>query len=445
MWKDKIHVFGKLLGLAGPIYAGLLAQNFIGIADTAMLGRYGALEQQAGGYGSLCILVVYVVGFGFALGLQIRMGQAFGAGMPQKAQAYFRQGLRMFFLYAVLWFWFFAFASYPILFAITQNEGLARATSEYLLWRSPGILCSLPSLGFYALAVSSADSKPVGLAYILGALLNVGLDYLLIFGLGRFPEMGIRGAGLASAVADFGVLALYVLYFVKLQKQHKGLFKGGFAGNLMPLVKTASPLVLQNALSMASWFAFFTLIERTGALNFQLSIILRSIYGLFMIGGIALGAACNSLVSQAVGAGNWSKIPGIMFKGSLLAFLFSVGTGWLMPVFSSEITGIFTPSDPLIQMSTPSLWVIYFGLIGFSMGQIWFNGLSGTGKTLRALWAEGICLVLYVGYTAYAVMQSGAPKSEIIWRAEWIYGFGLLFFSFAFLRYLLKKNETLSH
>lgn len=445
MWRGSLKAFGTLLGLAGPIYAGLLAQNIIGIADTAMLGSYGALEQQAGGYGALCILVVYVVGFGFALGLQIRMGQAFGAGKPQKALKYFRQGIRMFVLYAALWFWLFAFASYPILYALTNNAALAQATSEYLLWRSPGVMCSLPSLSFYALAVSSGDSKPVGIAYILGALLNVALDYLLIFGVGLFPELGIRGAGLASAMADFGVLALYVLYFAKFTKKYPGLFKGGYAGNLKPLVATASPLVLQNALSMASWFAFFTLIERTGALNFQLSIILRSIYGLFMIGGIALGAACNSLVSQEVGAGNWSKIPGILWKGSLLALLFSAGTGWLMPVFSTAITGLFTPSDALIRMSTPSLWVIYLGLIGFSIGQIWFNGLSGTGKTVRALWAEGICLVLYVGYTALLVTFSESPRSEVIWIAEWIYGFGLLLCSFVFLQYLLKKNETLSH
>lgn len=441
MWKNKFQAFGTLLALAGPIYAGLLAQNIIGIADTAMLGSYGALEQQAGGYGALCILVVYVVGFGFALGLQIRMGQAFGAAKPQKALEYFRQGMRLLALYAALWFCFFAFASYPILYALTNNAALARATSEYLLWRSPGVLCSLPSLGFYALAVSSNDSKPVGLAYVLGALLNVSLDYFLIFGVGVFSELGIRGAGLASAIADFGVLALYVLYFVQINKKHKGLFKGRYDGNLTPLFTTAAPLVLQNALSMASWFAFFTLIERTGALNFQLSIILRSIYGVFMIGGIALGAACNSLVSQAVGAGNWSKIPGILKKGSLLALFLSVGTGWLMPVFSTAITGLFTPSDALIRMSTPSLWVIYLGLIGFSIGQIWFNGLSGTGKTIRALWAEGICLVLYVGYTALLVVFSDSPKSEVIWIAEWIYGFGLLLCSFVFLHYLLKRRN----
>jgi Na+-driven multidrug efflux pump len=65
--------------LAFPIFAGLLSNTLVGVADTAFMGQIGALEQSAAGYGSLFYLVAFIVAYGFSIGLQIQIAQAFGA------------------------------------------------------------------------------------------------------------------------------------------------------------------------------------------------------------------------------------------------------------------------------------------------------------------------------------------------------------------------------
>ncbi len=121
------------------------------------------------------------------------------------------------------------------------------------------------------------------------AVVNIILDYALIFGnWGGFPpEMGIKGAAIASVIAEAAAMA-YLIINTQLRKhplnfnlyQFKAWDKALFVRNYR---LAAPPIMLQNFLSLGVWFVFFLFVEKLGEQALAISNIIRSIYIVLMI------------------------------------------------------------------------------------------------------------------------------------------------------------------
>lgn len=204
-WRDELV---ETVRLAAPIVLTQLAWVAMLITDTAMIGRLGA-EPLAGASLSLMIFfLVYVFCFGIITATAALAAQAFGARKPRTVRRVIRQGLWVTILLTVPSLFLLGFTE-TVLAALGQPVETLTHADAYM---STLKFCLLSSVAFGVLRnFVAALNRPVVALWIMiaGAVVNVFLDYALIFGNFGFPRLELVGAGIAtSAVNAFMFLGL---------------------------------------------------------------------------------------------------------------------------------------------------------------------------------------------------------------------------------------------
>jgi putative MATE family efflux protein len=433
-----------LFKLGLPMLGGLLANTMVGVADTAFMGQVGQGPQSAAGYGALFYLVLYVIGMGFALGLQIRTAFWVGAEQTTKVGPLVMSaglGLVGFGLLAGIGC---ILGSHALFSTLNADAILAGQTADYLSIRGYFLPVTMANLTCMALFVGTGKTQWVGMANFTGAGLNFVLDYLLIFGRLHFPEMGLEGAALASGISELGVLAVYLtgglLHFRATEHfKVRPLFQGAA---LQETLNVGLPLIIQNITSILAWFVFFTFIERTGPDNFNVSIVIRSVYAVFMMVGIAFGAVANAQTSTLLGAHAPMEILPMVKRTSWVSLGIILPAVVFLGIFQTQIFSLFSTDDALAIKAEAPMYVVMVAMVCFAVSHVWFNAISGTGKTWLALGIESSCIFLYLAL-AYWVTKPEAPFSLAgIWSTEVLYTSVIGLLSALALYRLLNKWKT---
>ena len=198
-----------VLGL--PLVGSLLARILIGVTDTLMLGRYSTEALAAGALGSSVFFTMFILAAGFAIAAMGAAADAVGRGDERTVRRTARMGLWLSLgaglaAMPVLWF------SEPILLMARQVPGTASDAQDYLRVAMLGLVPALLGTTLQSHLSALERTRIVLWATVLSALLNIALNWLLIFGNAGAPELGIEGAAWASVfshAAGTGVLALY--------------------------------------------------------------------------------------------------------------------------------------------------------------------------------------------------------------------------------------------
>nr|NQU89178.1 MATE family efflux transporter [Bacteroidota bacterium] len=300
-----------------------------------------------------------------------------------------------------------------------------------------GILFALTNVAFRAFFVGITRTRLLGYSAAIMAVVNVGLDYLLIFGNFGFPEMGIGGAALASVIAE-AVSALFFIIATLTNRENRKycIFKlPKFNWEIITKTWNISVFImLQNFVSIAAWFLFFIVIEQTGEHPLAISNIVRSIYMLLMIHIWSFSSSVNTLVSNAIGEGNTSHVMHIINKVNKLSIVITVLVLAIALCIPDLLIRIYTENESLIRDARPVLFVVIGALIPLSLAINWFSGVSGTANTKMALLIETATIVFYLSFVFIVaiVMKASLP---VIWTSEFVYTIVLGLFSYLYLKF----------
>lgn len=342
------HIRAHLtLGL--PLIGSHVAQMAIGVTDTVMLGWYDVEALAALVLANTAYMALFLFGSGFAFAVMPLVSSAAEQGDETRVRRVTRMGLWISVGFAlavlpVLWF------SAPILRAMGQDPALAAGAQEYLRIMGWGVI---PALAVMVLKsyLSALERTSVQLIVVLGAALaNVAVNYALIFGNFGFPELGIRGAAVASLLVQaISVMALGA-YAVRQFPTHK-LFQRVWRPDWEALREVA----------VMGWHVGLTMLAEVGL--FTLASILVGILGTVALAahGIALQLASISFMvplglsnaatvraGRAFGRGDAEGLR----AGARAAF--SLGVGWavlaavlfaLLPEFLVSL--YIDPDEPL--------------------------------------------------------------------------------------------------
>ncbi len=184
---------------------------------------------------------------------------------------------------------------------------------------------------------------------------------------------------------------------------------------------------------MSTFFLFFVAVERIGQSELAMANIVRSVYIVLFIPINSLATTTNSFVSNTIGAGYKEQVlPTISRIARLclgIEFLFVL----VVCIFPSAILSIYTNDADLIRNSIPSLYVISLAILLSALGNVAFNGVSGTGNTRTALVLELITLAFYCLYI-YVVAIELKLSLAMCFTAEIVYMGVLLVLSVWYLR-----------
>ena len=417
--------YRQIWAISAPIMLGSAVQNIIALSDGVFLYHYNEDDFAAIGIAGVFYLVVAAIGFGFSKGGQIMIARRMGEGKSEEVGRTFYALIYFEIALALLLFLFIQFGC-PYLFKqIVNSEVLYTQSLAYLNYRSYGVFFSYVGVAIVALYTGIARPFFIVIDTVILAIVNIILNYALIYGYFGLPEMGISGAGLASTIAEviaFIIFFIYILFDKKartyrlftLPKVDVELIKSQF--NL------GAPIVAQAVVGLGSWFIFFIIVENLGTRQLAITNLVRNVYLVLSIPAWGFATGINTLVSHFIGKGRRRAVLPLIWKtaklclGTTLILTLPIclyPSFFLYPLFGSE-------EMTLIEEAQPIFYVLIGILTLFSVGTIYFNGMAGTGATFYGLGMQLICALAYLTYI-YIVVEWTDLGLAWAWGAEGLY------------------------
>ncbi len=372
------------LALAFPIVAGLVGQMLMGLADTLMVGHVGTIPLAACGFANTLLSVPLVFGFGVLAGVSVKASHAFGAGKPHLAGESLRGGLAISLVMGLL----VALTAHALLRSLPifgQPAEVNSSAGNYLLlcaWSMPAVFATGSTKNF-----CEALARPWPPFWIMlgGVLLNVLLNWILIYGNLGAPAMGLDGAGLATLLSRIATMIAMFLYPALAQSLRSAWPVDWTTPGLLPEIQRLLGIGIHSgglSLCEVTGFSFGSLMMGwLGVTELAAhQIALTCAATTFMV-PLGIGQAVSVRVGQARGAGRFAEIRAIV-HGTLgmtlgIAVLFAA----VYLTLGSWIAGWFT-EDPAVRALTAQLLVLAGVFQVFDGIQIASSGaLRGFGDT----------------------------------------------------------------
>lgn len=427
--------------IAIPIMLGNLAQTIINFTDTAFLGHLGVIALGASMLAGLFYFVFTTIAAGFAIGIQIIIARRFGEGNNGRIGVIFEHGSLFVLILGTILFSIIYFFSDVLLAWIIDSPNIYETSLDYIKYRQFGIIFVCFNFLYRGLYVGISNTKVITYSTVIMAIVNIILDYCLIFGKLGFPEMGIGGAALASLCAEISAFIFFTLYsYITLKNKDFGMFKiHKLESELMGrILRVATPTMIQKLFSFGVWFVFFIMIEKMGETATGISSIVRSIYMILITPAFAFATTTNTLVSRTIGAGHPEQVFSTITKIMKNCILCTLPIIIILAIIPIQIVSIYTDDLNLAQMVVPSIYIICIGAIFQAFGNGYFEAVSGTGNTSAALYLETSVLIIYLIFVA--IMTKTTTEVQWVWTAEILYGSILAFICIIYMKFA-KWNE----
>ena len=410
---DKKYSYGRIWKIAYPILISLVMEQLIGMTDTAFLGRVGEIEIGASALAGVYYMVIFMLGLGFSIGVQIIIGRRNGEGSYRLAGEAFWQGLYFLLGLAVLITAASEWLSPKIMGLIISSDNIFAASLSYVRWRVMGLIFGFSTAMFRAFYIGTTQTKTLSINSLVMLISNVLFNWVLIFGKFGFPALGIAGAAIGSTLAELVSLIFFIIYTSRHCDTKKfGLDRPARASwrTMKSLFSVSGWTMIQNFISISTWFIFFLFIEHTGERALAVSNIIRSISGLIWMVLMAFASTCSTLVSNAIGEGREDLVVPLVGKLLRLSYILVIPVLFLFSLFPEWIVRIYTNIPDLIVDTVPSLWVLCASYMLTVPAMIFFQATSGTGNTKSAFALEGVALVVY---TLYCAIIIGCLKMDV--------------------------------
>jgi putative MATE family efflux protein len=413
------------------------------VTDTVFLAHYGITEVAAIGLAGAIYSVALALLLGLVDGVQIVVGRRAGQDEVAEIGRVFNQGL---YLLAIAAVGLILVIKLPLpgltaeIFASAEVHG---AVDDYLQIYAFALLFHAANLAYSAFYLGIGRTRVlIGATAVLAAT-NLVLDYLLIFGHLGLPELGIRGAAIASLTAEAATFAYLTLDVIRRgHTRTYGLLRfGAWNGRLARLVgRISAPVSLEGLVETVRWFLFFLIIEQLGEDALAKATIAYSIYTVLLIPVDAFSETVCSMSSNLIGQGRAGRIGTLLRRTTALTYAALAPLVALTLLAPEALLGVFSPNEAFTGDIEPSLTVVALAALIAVPSAMAYAAVVGTGDT-RAILVFQVLISAGVLATAWTFALHLELTLEYVWLAE-VLGWGIaLALSLAWLR--MKRWERL--
>ncbi len=411
-----VYSYKQILLISLPVMMSILIEQLINITDAVFLGHVGEVELGAAAIAGIWYLAVYMLGFGFSLGLQVVIARRNGEERYADVGLTFFQGLLFLSALAVALCVVTRLLSPWLLGLMVRSDDVYRAVTAYLDWRVYGMLFSFPLLALRALLVGITQTRALNLAAMTAVVVNIPGNWLLIFGL----DMGISGAAIASSLAELCsliVLSAYVTRHIDMRKY--GLRPVADRRVMANVLGVSVWSMFHSFIGVASWMAFFVAIEHLGEAQLAATNVIRSVSTLFFVIVNSFATVTGSLVSNLIGNGEGRQVPALLRRIVRLGYATGLPLIIAAVALRPQVIGLYTDSTAV----TDEAWLPYMIMLAnyvFALpGYVLMNAVIGTGATKATFLFQTVAIVIYQIYLLY-LSWAEASLAEF-WTAEYLY------------------------
>ena len=352
--------YKMVMAVAVPIMIQNFISNFVGMLDNIMVGQVGTAQMSGVSIVNRILFVFYLCVFGAVAGAGIFTAQYSGSGNDEGVRYTFRYKFYAGFLLTALGCLVFTVFAQPLIMLFLQGEGTPEEAAEYLACGREYMAVML--LGLLPFAISSVYSSTLRecgetvvpmVAGVSAVVVNLALNWVLIFGNLGAPELGIRGAAAATVISRFvelGIVAVWTHTHESRMPFARGLYSSlRIPGKLGPrILKKGAPLLVNEALwslgtTMLIMCYSLRSLEVVGAVN-----IADTVTGTMSVALLAMGSAVGIIIGRMLGARRPEEET--LDATRKLAF-FSVSLTLVFSLLQTALAGVF----PLLYNTSDSI------------------------------------------------------------------------------------------
>ena len=405
----------KIILIALPIVLEQLLASSFGVVDTIMV-KFIDRGISGVGLASQIANVVSTIMFACATGVGMYIAQYYGDRDEENIKNSFALLLFLGFLVSSIFMLLCLIIPRQVLSLFTKDEDVLEIGVIYI---RIACLSYLPAQLAYAFVIAYRNVQKTIHAFVISlvtSLLNVLLNYLLIFGVWIFPELGIKGAAIATLISCSTSLVIHIIYgnirrmiFMPKLKNFIRALNHQF---LRPILKRAFPLLINETLFSTGILIYVAVFNRLGSDSYEAYRITEVITQVAFSASYGMTAAVQAITGESLGRKDFDEAKHYGNSFLIIGIGLSLATGLLMLCFSNPLVKIFASeevSQATMEIAKIMMYVCALRVTLKMYANILLAVFRAGGKTkfvmildCLVMWVVGIPIAI-IGYNVFRI------------------------------------------
>ncbi|MDA7797945.1 MATE family efflux transporter [bacterium] len=437
--------------LAYPVMIGMLGHTFVQFVDNIMVGQLGTAELAAISLGNSFVFIGMSIGIGFSQAITPLIAEADGAKKDKDISGIFEHSFLICIILGLVLF-LLVFLNRNLLYSMNQPIEVVELASPYLFWVSFSLISIVTFQSFRQFADGLSFTRAAMYSTLVGNIINVILNFVLIFGFWIFPKLGVEGAAIGTLISRLCMLT-FIIFYLKLHKKLSKYIIRFFPTKVeIERVKKILYLGLPSALHSFFEVAFFIsavwmsgFIGKNSQAANQIALNLSSMTYMVALG---VGVAAMIRVGNQRGMMNFKKLREVAISTLLLIIIIDIFFCLVFLIFNDFLPLLYLdPSDPSNLNDVNEVLSIASKLLIVAGVFQLFDGIQavvlGALRGMQDVNKPAIIIFFSYGILGFPISYFLGFHTSLAMVGIWIGLLSGLFFSslFLFLRfnYLSKK------
>ncbi len=366
--------------LALPVVFSQAGQMIVGLADTIMVGQIGASQLAAVSFANGIFILGLVLSIGLAYGLTPLVGKAFGAGDRKQCADWLKQGLVANVIFAFVLILLMFVVGYFMQFMGQEEEVIFHAQTYYNLLLV-SILPFCLFMVFKQFAEGVTNTRIAMVITLIANILNIILNYILIFGKLGFPELGIDGAGYATLISRIFMAVIFVWAFIRLSffEEYRKAFS--FVkiqiSEVLKVLKVGFPIgtqMINEVFTFSMGTIMMGWISKNALAAHQIVLSMASLTYMMSVG---LSSAATIKVSNYFGAKDFSNLKYSAFAIIHKVIIFMVFNGIMFVLLRNILPKWFVDNNDVVFIASQLMIIAGVFQIFDGLQVTWLGILRG--------------------------------------------------------------------
>ena len=448
--------FREFFAIAYPLVVSKLSLTLMNFTDRLFLSWSSSEELAAALPAGILTFTMMSFFIGVSEFSNTLVAQNHGAGREREATLSMWQGV------------IFAIAASLVCYAITpvglwllehsnHGEVLVHLEKTYFIYFWTGAIFVITNFALSSFYSGRGETHVVMYVNIIGNLLNIVLDYALIFGVWGFPQWGIKGAAIATVIANAVITFLFLCLILSPQNRRERASASTFHIHwpmLKSMLRFGAPAGMHYLLEIGAFTVFIFLLGQLGQAELAASNIVLALNMVAFIPMHGCGVAAGTLVGRYIGKTDLRFAEKSGYTAWYSAEVYMIVCGLVYIIFPKTLIGWFLmgsggstiPDNTIIEMGTTILLFVAFYQIADAMLLTFSGALRGAGDTLFSMWVQIICAWFFFVPGAYAavIWWDWGVYGAWAWATAFITLTGVIYF-FRFKSGVWKHIRVIAH
>ncbi len=387
--------------IALPIMGGMMSQNILNLVDIGMVGRLGDAALAATGIGSFANYMAIAFIIGLSAGVQALAARRVGEERHAETAVPLNGGLILALLIgAPLCVILILAAPWAFTF-LTSDPAVAEQGVPYLQIRMLSMIAVGMNFSFRGYWSAIHMTGIYLRTLLIMHVINIFLNWVLIFGNLGAPELGVFGAGLATTISLYIGTGLYFFFAIRHASDRGFLHQLPSRNMLWRQFKISLPSSLQQLFFATGLVTLVWIVGQIGTREVAAINVLMTFHITAILPAFGIALATTTLVGNALGRKDVEDAASWGWTGSAMTFIYGLGLSLVLIPLARPILGVFLTNPETLDLAylPMILWAL---MISFdTLGMVLMNALIGAGDTRRSMWISVIAQWLFFLPAAY--------------------------------------------